>query len=154
MSGQGSVPLPSVTLHGTCVALEGKGVLLRGPSGAGKSDLALRLIERGARLVADDQVVLTRKGDSLLATAPSALAGLMEVRGLGILRFEALAEVLLALVVDLVPAETVERMPLPGQATIADTSLSHIAVTPFEPSAAIKVALALGAATGTVEVIR
>ena len=52
-----------VTVHATCIAIDGHGILLRGPAGSGKSDLALRAIDRGARLVADDQVVLTRHGE-------------------------------------------------------------------------------------------
>ncbi|MCF4166189.1 HPr kinase/phosphatase C-terminal domain-containing protein [Zavarzinia compransoris] len=144
----------SFLLHGTCVALGPHGVLLRGPSGAGKSDLALRLIERGARLVADDQVVLKRDRDTLLASAPAAIRGRIEVRGLGIVAMTAVDEIPLALVVDLVAPEALERMPTPAEAMVGDMRLSQIAVTPFEPSAAFKVALALGAATGAVEVIR
>jgi HPr kinase/phosphorylase len=75
-----------VLVHGTCVALGGKGVLLLGGSGAGKSDLALRLIHDGAVLVADDRVVLTVKASKLAASAPTTIAGLIEVRGLGILK--------------------------------------------------------------------
>lgn len=141
-------------LHGTCVALGPHGVLLRGPSGAGKSDLALRLIDRGARLVADDQVVLRSSQGTLRASAPPAIRGRIEVRGLGIVTMEAIESVPLALVVDLVLPEAVERMPTVVETMVCDTRLSQIAVTPFEPSAAIKVALALGAVTGAVEVIR
>ncbi|MDE0940637.1 MAG: HPr kinase/phosphatase C-terminal domain-containing protein, partial [Pirellulales bacterium] len=72
-------------VHATCVAIGEVGVLLRGPSGSGKSDLALRLIEGGAKLVADDQVVLSEVAGSLLASAPAALRGKIEVRGCGIL---------------------------------------------------------------------
>ena len=141
-------------LHGTCVALGPHGVLLRGPSGAGKSDLALRLLDRGARLVADDQVVLRSSQGTLRASAPPAIRGRIEVRGLGIVTMEAIESVPLALVVDLVLPEAVERMPTVVETMVCDTRLSQIAVTPFEPSAAIKVALALGAVTGAVEVIR
>src|SRR5262249_10210087 len=82
---------PQVMLvHATSLALKGGGrwraVLLRGPSGAGKSDLALRLIDRGARLIADDQTHLARKGRALVATAPPAIAGMIEVRGIGIVK--------------------------------------------------------------------
>ena len=76
-------------IHATSVALRANGqwraVLLRGPSGAGKSDLALRLIQAGGRLVADDQTHLARRGRSLIATPPPALAGMIEARGVGIL---------------------------------------------------------------------
>ena len=73
-------------LHASCVELAGTGVVLLGPSGSGKSDLALRLIDGGARLVADDRVVVERSGDRLIARPPEAIAGLIEVRGLGIMR--------------------------------------------------------------------
>lgn len=75
-------------LHATCVALFGSsgwtGVLLTGPSGAGKSDLALRLMEGGARLVADDATLVWREGDALHAACPGTIAGRMEIRGLGV----------------------------------------------------------------------
>jgi HPr Serine kinase C-terminal domain len=74
----------ALMVHGTVVAIDGGGVLLRGPSGRGKSDLALRLIDAGARLVADDQVLLQRSGMQVLARAPAVLAGLLEIRGVGI----------------------------------------------------------------------
>ena len=80
----------SILLHATAVAIDGRAVLLRGPSGSGKSDLALRLIDAGARLVADDQSELSRRGDVLMVRAPATIAGLIEVRGLGILRLDAL----------------------------------------------------------------
>jgi len=75
----------SANIHASCVALGGKGVLLLGPSGAGKSDLALRLIDGGARLVADDRCELFVRGGKLYARAPDSIAGLMEMRGLGII---------------------------------------------------------------------
>src|SRR5437762_7922257 len=102
-------------IHATCVALRSgrswHAALLRGPSGAGKSDLALRLIDDGARLVADDQVELRRVGEHILVTAPAAIAGLIEIRGLGISRLDILAEAPLALFADLVPLAEVERFP-------------------------------------------
>ena len=98
-------------LHATAVAIDGRAVLLRGAPGAGKSDLALRLIDAGARLVADDQSALARRGDVVIVRAPAAIAGLLEVRGIGIFRLDALAEAPLALIVDLAPADAVERLP-------------------------------------------
>ena len=90
-----------MTHSGTCVAVDGRGVLLRGPSGAGKSDLALRLIDRGAELVADDRVALVSSAGVLTASAPPALRGLMEVRGLGVFRLPYRTSVQLSLVADL-----------------------------------------------------
>ena len=71
-------------LHATAISINGQAVLLIGPPGSGKSDLALRLIDRGALLIADDQVALTEVDGVLHASAPAATAGLIEVRGLGI----------------------------------------------------------------------
>src|SRR5256885_2398180 len=97
-----------IRAHGTAVALEGEGVLLRGPSGCGKSDLALRLIDQGARLVADDQTELYIDGNDISMTAPVTIAGRIEVRGLGILNVPYLAHAPLRVVVDLVPSDAVE----------------------------------------------
>ena len=88
-----------IRVHGTTVALQGEGVLLRGPSGSGKSDLALRLIDAGARLVADDQTELKRAADGLVARSPAAIAGRIEVRGVGILDVPTVASAPLRLVV-------------------------------------------------------
>lgn len=135
-------------LHGTCVECSGVGVLIRGPSGSGKSDLALRLIDHGARLVADDQIEVTAPGDHLVAAAPSNLAGMLEVRGLGIMRLDAVASARLGLVVDLVAAELIERMPKDETVTIEGIAVARLNLAPFEASAAAKVRLAAGAAGG------
>ncbi|MCA3186099.1 MAG: serine kinase [Rhodobacter sp.] len=91
----------SFRLHASCVALEGRGLLILGPSGSGKSSLALQMIGLGAALVADDQVDVTCAGDALVAAAPPALAGLIEARGVGLLRAGTVACVPLHLAVDL-----------------------------------------------------
>lgn len=134
-------------VHGTCVALAGRGILLRGPSGAGKSDLALRLIDGGAMLVADDQTRLERDGDTLLASPPATIAGLLEVRGLGLVRLPHLARSPLHLVVDLVPAAEVERLPEPDTLELLGLALRRLRLAPFEASAAAKVRLAVRAST-------
>jgi HPr kinase/phosphorylase len=118
---------------------------LRGPSGSGKSDLALRLIDGGARLIADDQTRLEKKGRALMAMAPATLNGMIEVRGIGIVkldRAQLLPTAALALLIDLVPPDKVERLPEPESETILDTSIAKIALAPFEISAAAKVRLA------------
>ncbi len=138
-------------MHATSVALRTTGrswraVLLRGPSGAGKSDLALRLIDAGARLIADDQTHLERKGKALIATPPPALAGRIEVRGLGIVdlrRNQLMPRATVGLLVDLVPPSQIERMPDPAHETQLGVALPLFALTPFETSAVTKLHLAL-----------
>ncbi|HLI10954.1 MAG TPA: HPr kinase/phosphatase C-terminal domain-containing protein [Alphaproteobacteria bacterium] len=131
-----------IQLHGTCVELEGHGVLLRGPPGSGKSDLALRLIDGGARLVADDRVDLRAVGDTLMARAPRPIAGKLEVRGLGIVELPSAAEVPLGLVVDLVTPEAVERLPESAFCSLLERRIRLIRLAPFEASAAAKLRLA------------
>jgi HPr kinase/phosphorylase len=101
-----------VTLHATCVAVDGKGLLILGPSGAGKSSLALQMMGLGARLVADDRVDLVRRDDALIATCPAPLRGLIDARGLGILRADPAPEAQVVLIADLArpPAD---RLPMP-----------------------------------------
>ncbi|MGH6825944.1 HPr kinase/phosphorylase [Methyloceanibacter sp.] len=139
-------------VHGTCVALGQHGALLRGGSGSGKSDLALRFLALGPeqdlrpQLVADDQVwVEAMRDGSLVASAPETIAGKIEVRGLGILDLPHRPNARLILVADLVSAEEVPRMP-PDPAeriTLAGIALPVVRLAPFEPSAALKLKLAL-----------
>jgi len=128
-----------VLVHGTCVDLGGSGVLLRGPPGSGKSDLALRLIDGGARLVADDQVEMTRDGDVLMARAPAALRGRMEIRGIGIVPEEGVDAARICAVVELVPPDRVERLPEPHSVELLGLELPALRLHAFEASAAAKV---------------
>ena len=136
-------------LHGTCIAIGSSGVLLRGAPGSGKSDLALRLLGRcrlGAQLVADDQVQVTARADGLWAQAPAQIAGLLEVRGVGVVKMAALAEVRLRLVLDLCAPggqHAVPRMPAAARCTIDGVDLPLYPCAPFEASAPDKVALLL-----------
>ncbi len=91
----------SAIVHASAVVLDGQGVLIRGRSGAGKSRLALELIALGATLVADDRTCLIGRGGRLLLAPPPSLAGLVEARGVGILRLPHAENVPLALLVDL-----------------------------------------------------
>ena len=75
-----------VNIHASCVAVNGRGVLLLGASGAGKSDIALMLIDGGAQLVADDRTILFLKRGQLHARAPDSIKGLLEIRGVGIVQ--------------------------------------------------------------------
>jgi RNase adaptor protein for sRNA GlmZ degradation len=118
-------------------------VLLRGPSGAGKSDLALRLIDQGARLVADDQTELRLADGGISGRAPQTIQGKMEVRGLGIAELRPLCDVPVGLVVDLVDGQSVERVPVPDSCTILGVRLPLVRFDPFEASTPAKLRLAL-----------
>jgi len=140
-----------IRVHATCVTLPDSdggwsGVLLRGPSGAGKSDLALRLIDEGARLVADDQTELRPVGDRLLAGAPKTIVGKIEARGIGILELPYMDDVPLRLVCDLVRpgGDGVARLPEPANLRLAGIELPLVALAPFEASAPAKLRLAFG----------
>ncbi|MEA3016413.1 MAG: hypothetical protein QOI38_1135 [Sphingomonadales bacterium] len=131
----------SEEIHAGCIAIGGRGVLIAGGSGRGKSDLALRLIDRGARLVSDDYSFLRAEGGRLYASAPPTIAGRIEVRGVGIVEVEALAEAPVCLLVDLDRAP--ERLPEPGSASLLGLDVPAIGLAALEPSAPIKLELAL-----------
>ena len=137
-------------VHATCVSLYGAGLIIRGPSGAGKSDLALRLIDRGARLVADDRVDLLVSDNSVIARAPETLAGLLEIRGLGILRVPVLEATVVRLVVDLVSHENVPRLPDRRMTDLIGMDVPAVTLDPFEASAVTKVRLALELTLGRI----
>ena len=126
-------------------------VLLRGPSGAGKSDLALRLIDQGARLVADDQTELRLADGVLLARAPQTIRGKMEVRGLGVAELRPLCDVPVALVVDLADGAAVERMPDGDSCTILGVRLPVVRFDPFEASTPAKLRLSLARLDGSAD---
>ncbi len=127
-------------VHGSCAARADAGVLLVGPPGSGKSDLVLRLLARGYVLVADDQVAITDG----IARPAAALAGLLEVRGLGIVRLAHAPEARLRLLVRLGPAAA--RLPEPE----TELGLPVIHVDPAGASAAERIDLGLDCALGRV----
>ncbi|MFC7475080.1 HPr kinase/phosphorylase [Dankookia sp. GCM10030260] len=136
-------------LHASSVARGGEAVLLLGPPGSGKSDLVLRLIDRGWRLVADDQVAVTAEAGLLCAAPPPALRGLLEVRGLGIFRDLAVAAPApLRLVARLVPRAEIARLPEPETWMEAGIALPAIRLDGFAASATAALGLALDAALG------
>ena len=107
----------SDTLHATCVAVDGRGLLILGPSGSGKSALGLRLLALGARLVADDRTGVSVEGDRLIARCPAQIAGWIEARGVGILRAPTVEAAEVVLVADLGQAED-SRLPSARRITI------------------------------------
>ena len=138
-----SATTASATLHASCICWQGRGVLLAGPSGSGKSDLALRLIDAGAVLVADDLVALSRRG-SRLEARPVALAGLLEIRGQGIYRLPSLPESTLDLYVALGDADDTQRLPPERMShTLLDVALPMIALDARRPSAVARIRMAL-----------
>jgi serine kinase of HPr protein (carbohydrate metabolism regulator) len=130
-----------IRVHATCVDFGHAAVLLRGPSGVGKSDLAIRLIERGALLVADDQVELEARRGELWARPPAALAGKVEARGVGIMELPHVAKARVRLVVDLSPKEAVERLPEPASCELEGVILPLVRLNAFEASATSKLRL-------------
>ena len=128
----------AVTVHASCVVLGEDGILIRGPSGAGKSTLARRLIDiadragRYGALVADDRVRLSVAGGRLIAYEVASVAGMLEIRGLGIVRTSHEPACVVRLVVDLVDAEP-ERLPRPDnmEVEILHTRLPRLATTPL-----------------------
>ncbi|HEX2940824.1 MAG TPA: HPr kinase/phosphatase C-terminal domain-containing protein [Rhodopila sp.] len=129
-------------MHGSCIARSDDAVLIIGPSGMGKSDLALRMLARGFELVADDQVDIVDG----FASCPAELAGLLEARGIGIVRLPHRARARLALVVEL--GQAPERLPLPVRHP--DLGVPVVRLNAAEPSAPERVALALDCALGRI----
>ena len=136
----------SQPIHVTAVARFGpagwRGALLRGPSGVGKSDLALRLIDAGWRLVADDYTQVWASGEGLYACAPDRIAGRIEARGLGIVALPSRRVARIDLLVDCVRTPP-ERMPEQAFETVAGVRLPRLIVDVRPPSAAQAVALAI-----------
>lgn len=133
--------LSTETLHATSVAIDGQAVLLEGLSGTGKSDLALRLIDRGALLISDDQTVLVRKDGGLLARAPGTIRSRIEVRGIGIVTLPHVDDVPVALIVRL-GAEPM-RMPERRQRRLAGVVVREVAFEAFHASTPLKIEWAL-----------
>jgi len=134
--------LSAETVHASTVSSEGRAVLITGPSGAGKSDLALRLLDRGFSLVSDDQTIVKRVGDRLLAFPPPTIAGKLEIRGIGIVDMETVTDVPVALLVEL--TSDIQRLPDDSrERPILGVSLPLITIDAMTASAPSKVALAL-----------
>lgn len=139
-------------VHATAIAVGGRAALIRGASGSGKSDLAFRclglglsaIVQHKVMLVSDDQVLLSREGIYLHASAPAQLLGKLEVRGIGILEVDAVTEANVVLVADLVQDEPIERFPDPWPyAHIMGVEIPQLRLRPFESSSPLKLVAAI-----------
>ncbi|MEO5773143.1 MAG: HPr kinase/phosphatase C-terminal domain-containing protein [Sphingomicrobium sp.] len=134
--------LSAENVHASTVAIEGRAVLIMGPSGAGKSDLTLRLLHRGFALVSDDQTIVKRQDERLIASAPPQLAGKLEIRGIGIVDMEYESDVPVALIVEL--TSDIQRLPDDSrERLILGVPVPLVSIDAMTASAASKVALAL-----------
>ena len=131
-------------LNATCVAINDKGILITGPAGAGKSDLALRLIDSGAKLVADDQTELRLDKNRLIAAAPATIKGLFEVRHVGLIRMPFVASAPVALYVELALLhEKLERLPEYDDMHLLDQPVRRLKLPAFAASTPAKINAAL-----------
>jgi serine kinase of HPr protein (carbohydrate metabolism regulator) len=140
--GNSGPRLSSETLHASTVACEGRAVLIVGPSGSGKSDLTLRLLDRGFALVSDDQTIVRREGQQLIASPPDTLAGKLEIRGIGIVETAHVRDVPVALIVEL--TSDIQRLPDDSrERPLLGLGVPLVSIDAMAASAASKVALAL-----------
>jgi serine kinase of HPr protein (carbohydrate metabolism regulator) len=135
--------LSSEAVHASSVAIDDRAILITGVSGSGKSDLALRLIDRGFTLISDDQTLVRRDGDRLIASAPPTIRGKLEIRGIGIIQMETTSDVPVALLVEL--TSDIQRLPDDSrECPVLGINLPLVTIDATTASAAAKVALALG----------
>lgn len=132
----------SLIHQASCVGIQGRAVLIEGPPGSGKSSLALALIDRGAVLIGDDGVTLERHGGRLLASPPPNIAGLLEVRNLGLLTFPAASALQVALVLRL-DSDAPRFIEAAARVEIAGIALPLIRLWPGGEVLALKAELAL-----------
>ena len=133
----------SVNIHASCVCIKNKGILFLGDSGSGKSDISLRLIaDYKATLIGDDRIDIIAKGNNIIASAPKNLSGLLEVRGIGIIKVKTKKKNKIDLAVFLTQ-DKIERMPEPLYYELLDKKIPLININPFEASATAKILAAL-----------
>jgi serine kinase of HPr protein (carbohydrate metabolism regulator) len=130
-------------LHASSVAIEDKAVLITGAPGAGKSDVVLRLIDAGAVLVSDDQTELKAEGGKLFASPPASIKGMIEVRHVGLLKMPFLERAEIALYIELVTGEKLERLPAPEMIDLLGVNIRKLKLPAFEASTPAKIRAAL-----------
>lgn len=133
--------MSAVPHQASCVAVDGRGILIEGPPGTGKSSLALALIDRGAVLVGDDGVLLDQRDGRLWALPPPNITGLLEVRNVGLLRLPA-TETAVALVIRL-NAAAPRHIDQPAEADIAGVRVPLVTLWPDSPVLALRAECAL-----------
>ncbi len=135
-------------IHASCISYLNKGILIRGKSGLGKSDLCLRLImDKGCRLVGDDRVDIYTKSGALKARSVATISNMLEVRGVGLVKFDAQKSATVKLVVELVKdSSQIERLPDDDFFEYENVKVKKIQLCAFEASAVNKVILALSLA--------
>ena len=133
----------SINIHASCVYIKNKGILFLGDSGSGKSDISLRLIaDYKATLIGDDRIDIIAKGNNIIASAPKNLSGLLEVRGIGIIKVKTKKKNKIDIAVFLTQ-DKIERMPEPLYYELLDKKIPLININPFEASATAKILAAL-----------
>ena len=128
-------------IHATLVNFNGVGILLKGKSGSGKSDLALRMIiEKGAKLVADDRVILSMENNVLYGEAPNNIAGKLEIRGIGIQDFDYIKKSKIDLCLELSASrDEIERLPYDDFINFLGISITKLKIYPFDCSTICKI---------------
>lgn len=133
--------MTTVPHQASCVAVGSRGVLIEGEPGSGKSSLALALIDRGATLVGDDGVLLERRGERVWALPPPNIAGLLEVRNVGLVSLPATpAPVALALRLDPAAPRHIEQAE---RVTLAGIAVPLVRLWPGSPVVALRAEWAL-----------
>lgn len=131
-------------LHATSLLIKNNGILLVGASGVGKSDLALRLIDVGAVLIADDQTMLRVEQGLLIASAPPAIAGLFEIRHVGLVKMPTVKQAAITLSIELGDLdEKRERLPEPDVIFLLDHPVRRLRLPSFAASTPAKIRAAL-----------
>lgn len=134
----------SIVMQATSVAIAGRALMIEGPPGSGKSSLALALIDRGAQLIGDDAVTLSCVGATIMVAPPPNIAGLIEVRGIGLIKVPLARPALLALILTLGGPHG-DRLPdKPAQRSIMGCTIPALPFDPGSIAPAVRAEWALG----------